>query len=55
MNEGFRDRVIAYRRFYEPGDWLNDLDTPPIRRRVTALLLVLILGLGVIAFLTTHL
>jgi hypothetical protein len=62
MNEGIgtytralRNRAIAYRRFYEPGDCLNDLDTSPIRRRVTALLLILILGLGVIAFLTTHL
>jgi hypothetical protein len=57
MNEGIgytralRNRAVAYRRFYEPGDCLNDLDTSPIRRRVTALLLMLILGLGVIGFL----
>jgi hypothetical protein len=50
MIEGIRNRAIAYRRFYEPGGW----DTPPTRRRVTALLLVLILGLAVIAVLTTY-
>jgi hypothetical protein len=55
MNKGtytraLRNRAIAYRRFYEPGDYL---DTPPIRSIVSALLFVLVLGLVVIAF--THL
>jgi hypothetical protein len=57
MNEGIgtytralRNRAIAYRRFYEPGDYL---DTPPVRSIVTALLFALVLGLVVIAF--THL
>jgi len=53
---GLRNGANAYRRFYEPGvSPVDNPDKPSILRRIAGILLVLVLGLGLLGFLTTYL